>query len=339
MKHLALLALLVTAMLASASNYDMAVGTIRSEQEAAGRPMSTNIVVGIISTGMDTNHSDLDGIRWKGRHFDYHETTTDDAYNVNDAYGSGTCVAGLIAAEDNGSGGTGIAAGCTLAIARVHGYSDEWLAAVDWMAHEGHADVVLCWEPPLTLNPWTVRDVMETNSHILFVYPNDNDWYFYGATNAVMVGLCDTNGVNQNPWNDCVSVFAPFRTFLTTMRGGTWGYTGDGAEAWDAAASTAAVAAWLWLAYPQADIVKRALEAGTNGDGALHAPNAMNVPLCSFSTTNYTVTVTGATPQIALSNLWYTAYQILGSDTNFLQFTQGSVSRQYRAVTQINEEH
>lgn len=75
--------------------------------------MGQGIRVGIIDTGVDLNHEDLQG-RVKG----YINFTSSDTSAVNDDNGHGTHVAGIIAANKNGIGVVGAAPGCDLYIAK-----------------------------------------------------------------------------------------------------------------------------------------------------------------------------------------------------------------------------
>ena len=89
------------------------------------------IKIGIIDSGLNYNHPDLDGVYAGG--YDFVQSDNDPM----DVYGHGTHVAGSACAEDNGFGVVGVAPGCSLYILRVlndDGVSS-WsrvIAAMDW---------------------------------------------------------------------------------------------------------------------------------------------------------------------------------------------------------------
>lgn len=85
------------------------LGVIYEWRETKGE----GIKVGIIDTGIDTEHDDLKGRIRKTVNF-----TGGDAYDVTDEVGHGTHVAGCIAAEQNGIGVVGAAPECDLYIAK-----------------------------------------------------------------------------------------------------------------------------------------------------------------------------------------------------------------------------
>ena len=96
-----------------------------------GGNKGTSIKIGIIDSGIDYLHQDLDGVYAGGE--DFVENDGDPA----DVYGHGTHVAGTACAEDNDLGVVGVAPGCALYSLRVlnDSGSGSWsatIAAMDW---------------------------------------------------------------------------------------------------------------------------------------------------------------------------------------------------------------
>ena len=94
------------------------------------------IRVGVIDTGVDTNHltvGDLKGQVTESRDF------TGSRHGVHDSFGHGTHVAGIIGAvQGNDRGTVGVAPDCKLYIAKAlgddgYGTSEQIVAAIDWL--------------------------------------------------------------------------------------------------------------------------------------------------------------------------------------------------------------
>jgi len=101
-----------------------------------GGNKGTGVKIGIIDSGIDYLHQDLDGVYAGGE--DFVENDGDPA----DVYGHGTHVAGTACAEDNDSGVVGVAPGCALYSLRVlnDSGSGSWgatVAAMDWAVLNG----------------------------------------------------------------------------------------------------------------------------------------------------------------------------------------------------------
>ena len=94
------------------------------------------VKVGIIDSGINYNHPDLDGVYVGG--YDFVQSDTDPM----DVYGHGTHVAGTACAEDNAFGVVGVAPGCALYSLRVlndsgSGAWSKTIAAMDWAVANG----------------------------------------------------------------------------------------------------------------------------------------------------------------------------------------------------------
>ena len=101
-----------------------------------GGNKGAGVKIGIIDSGVDHGHQDLDGVYAGGYDF-----VQDDA-DPDDVYGHGTHVAGTACAEDNGLGVVGVAPGCVLYSLRVlnDSGSGSWgatIAAMYWAVLNG----------------------------------------------------------------------------------------------------------------------------------------------------------------------------------------------------------
>ncbi|HUR05965.1 MAG TPA: S8 family peptidase, partial [Nonomuraea sp.] len=110
----------------------------------------TGATVGIIDTGIDAQHPDLQGRIAEARSFvPAGSPGGGDPANVSDKFGHGTHVAGIIAGSGAASNGRykGVAPGARLTIAKAlddtgSGNDSEIIAAMEWQAATAHARVV-----------------------------------------------------------------------------------------------------------------------------------------------------------------------------------------------------
>src|SRR3990167_1126324 len=96
-----------------------------------GGNKGAGVKIGIIDSGVDHGHQDLDGVYAGGYDFVQNDADPDDVY------GHGTHVAGTACAEDNDLGVVGVAPECSLYSLRVLnedgvGYWSDIIAAVEW---------------------------------------------------------------------------------------------------------------------------------------------------------------------------------------------------------------
>jgi len=101
-----------------------------------GGNKGTGVKIGIIDSGVDYLHQDLDGVYAGG--YDFVENDADPA----DVYGHGTHVAGTACAEDNNLGVVGVAPECALYSLKVLnddgvGYWSATIAAMEWAVTNG----------------------------------------------------------------------------------------------------------------------------------------------------------------------------------------------------------
>ncbi len=103
--------------------------------------MGEGIKVGIIDTGVDINHKDLNHNIALCKNF-----IGDSASDVSDIVGHGTHIAGCIGAERNGSGIIGVAPKCSLYIAKAFdengaAKTDSVINALEWL-RENKVDII-----------------------------------------------------------------------------------------------------------------------------------------------------------------------------------------------------
>ena len=116
------------------------VTTIGAGAVHAGGNVGAGVRIGIIDSGVNYNHPDLDGAYVGGHDFVQEDDMTGDG--PMDVYGHGTHVAGTACAEDNGFGVVGVAPGCALYSLRVLnddgvGSWSKTIAAMEWaVAHD-----------------------------------------------------------------------------------------------------------------------------------------------------------------------------------------------------------
>jgi subtilisin family serine protease len=215
---------------------------------------TTDVVIAVIDSGLDTSHPDLAGQLWTnpgeivGNGIDDDNNGyvddingwnfVDDNTNLSDNTGHGTQVAGVIAAEtNNGKGVAGVCWNCHLMIVKVTqfggvaNYSDI-AAGVTYAAQKG-ADVI-----NLSLggysNSATLRAAVEAASQTVVVVGgagNDDrtDLFYPAAYNDNVLAVAGTTSsdtkVGTSNYGTWVDVSAPGEVITTTFSGGGYGDT------------------------------------------------------------------------------------------------------------------
>ena len=213
---------------------------------------TTDVVIAIVDSGLDTSHPDLAGRLWtnpgetagngldddnNGYMDDIHGwNIVDDNANLSDNTGHGTQVAGVIAAAtDNGLGVAGVCWNCRLMIIKVTrpggvaNYSDI-AAGVVYAAQKG-AEVI-----NLSLGGYsdstTLRAAIERASQTAVVVGgagNDNtsDSFYPAAYDDYVLAVAGTTGsdtkVSTSNYGTWVDVSAPGEVITTTFSGGGYG--------------------------------------------------------------------------------------------------------------------
>jgi subtilisin family serine protease len=103
----------------------------------------SNIVVGVIDTGVATNHPDLAQAVIGGWQFDDRDGISGPAYD--DYNGHGTLVCGLIAAADAATGFHGVAPEAKLKVVQTRFQSSEVVKGIYWCVTNGCSIINLAW--------------------------------------------------------------------------------------------------------------------------------------------------------------------------------------------------
>jgi hypothetical protein len=108
---------------------------VRRIQAVPAEPLTVNVGVAVIDTGVDTDHPDLNISTTGVRYYDGGKTDN----NFDDDHGHGTHVAGTIGAKyNNGTGVVGVAPGATIYAVKVlsasgSGYLSDIIKGIDWV--------------------------------------------------------------------------------------------------------------------------------------------------------------------------------------------------------------
>lgn len=103
----------------------------------------SNVIVGVIDTGVNTNHPDLAPAVIGGWEFDDLQGISAPTYD--DYNGHGTTVCGLIAADDDATGFHGVAPAAKLKVVQTRFLSSEVAKGIDWCVTNGCRIINLAW--------------------------------------------------------------------------------------------------------------------------------------------------------------------------------------------------
>ena len=151
--------------------------------------------VGIIDTGIDLRHPDLQSAYRGGYDFVHNDDVPDDEAE-GDAFGHGTRMAGVIAASDNGFGLIGAAPGVSLYALKIFpknggALTSNVIRAVEWaIAHK--LDVVNCsfgGETPSKLEEEAYARARRANVLVIAAVGNHASWVRYPAAYPSVVGV------------------------------------------------------------------------------------------------------------------------------------------------------
>lgn len=155
--------------------------------------------VGIIDTGMDLGHPDLQAAYAGGYDFVHNDSVPEEEAEGG-GFGHGTRMAGIIAASDNGFGVVGAAPGVSLYALKIFPKSGGALTsnvirAVDWaIAHK--LDVVSCsfgGETPSKLEEEAYARARRANVLVIAAVGNHASWVRYPAAYPTVVGVGATD--------------------------------------------------------------------------------------------------------------------------------------------------
>ena len=151
--------------------------------------------VGIIDTGMDLGHPDLQAA-YRGGYDFVHNDSVPEEEAEGAAFAHGTRMAGIIAASDNGFGLIGAAPGVSLYVLKIFPKSGGALTsnvirAVDWAIAQQH-DVVSCsfgGETPSRLEEEAYARARRANVLVIAAVGNHASWVRYPAAYPSVVGV------------------------------------------------------------------------------------------------------------------------------------------------------
>jgi thermitase len=212
---------------------------------------SSDVVIAVVDSGLDTSHPDLAGRLWtnpgeiagngidddnNGHLDDMHGwNIVDDDANLSDNTGHGTQVAGVIGAEtDNGNGVAGVCWNCRLMVVKVTqsggvaNYSDI-AAGVAYAAQKGAEVINLSlggYADSTTLRT-AIQEAAETAVVVGGAGNDDKSDCFYPAAYDNVLAVSGTTGsdakVGTSNYGTWVDVSAPGETIRTTFDGGGYG--------------------------------------------------------------------------------------------------------------------
>lgn len=212
-------------------------------------------VVAVIDTGVNYNHTELDGNMWPGNGYDFVDNDTDPM----DLNGHGTHVAGVIGAEgNNASGVTGVCWDASIMAVRVldasgSGLTSDVVSGVDWAVANG-ADVINMSLGGSSYDSALAASVLAaSNAGVVLVVAAGND----GTNNNTIAQYpCNLPGANlvcvaaldqryslatfSNYGNNAVDVGAPGTNILSSWHGTETETTDDFSAGWAGDATWAA---------------------------------------------------------------------------------------------------
>ncbi|MDE5939574.1 MAG: S8 family serine peptidase [Lachnospiraceae bacterium] len=209
-----------------------------------------NIKVAVIDTGVEKGHEDLSANAESGRNFVGGAAGTPQDTD-NDTHG--THVAGIIAADDNGKGGVGIAPD-----AKVRGYcvfptggsanSADVMSAIRAAVEDGNDIINMSLGSPMYDGAYA-KVVQEAYSAGVAVFASsgndDTNGYNFPASypGAISVGAVDQNSARASfsNYGSAVKLSFPGVRIYSTLPNNTYGYMSGTSQASPAAAGTAAV--------------------------------------------------------------------------------------------------
>jgi subtilisin len=200
-------------------------GVVHPTNEGAG------VKVAVIDTGIDYTHSDLDANYAGGYDF-----VNDDADPMDDN-GHGTMVAGIIAAEDNGSGVVGVAPQARLYALKVlnaggSGWLGDVIAGVDWARANGVQVVNMSLGSSSASYGLQMAIANAYDAGLVLVAAAGNSGNCYGRNDSVqyparysqVIAVAATNSGDVRPCfsstGSTVEIAAPGVSTTSTYRGG-----------------------------------------------------------------------------------------------------------------------
>ena len=187
--------------------------------------------IGIIDTGIDLGHPDLQAA-YRGGYDFVHNDTVPEEEAEGDAFGHGTRMAGIIAASDNGFGLVGAAPGVSLYALKIFpknggALTSNVIRAVEWAIAQ-KLDVVSCsfgGETPSKLEEETYARARRANVLVIAAVGNHASWVRYPAAYPSVVGVGAMDRMHRiasfSNTGAEVDFVAPGVDVLSTMISGT----------------------------------------------------------------------------------------------------------------------
>ena len=281
--------------------------TVPNQREATDGPL-TNATVGILDTGIDPNHPDLNVDLNLSKSF------ADLSPNIDDVVGHGTHVAGIAAAKDNGEGVVGVAPGAKVVAIKVlndfgWGITADILEGLEYVLENAEKiDVInlsLGGAGRSDAIDKAIRQIVDAGVPVVVSAGNsDNDASFYGPANsdaAITVsasydsdGRCgglgsstEFNGVTMpddsvatySNWGPPVDVIAPGTLINSTVPGGYDSFSGTSMAAPHVAGAIALLKSLLpegWQGDSPADLVRGLALQGQGSETVICDPSVEN---------------------------------------------------------------
>jgi len=253
-----------------------------------GGNKGAGVKVGILDSGIDYTHPDLDDNYVTGYDF------VNDDNNPMDDYGHGTHVAGTLAAEDNGSGVVGVAPEASLYALKVldadgGGYVSDVVAGIDWCV-DNEIDVI-----SMSLGGG-YSELLENacnaaygdGAGVLLVAsagnsgnpPGRGDNVEYPARFESVIAVAATdNSDNRARWSStgpAVELAAPGVNIYSTIPGGEYGYKSGTSMSCPHVAGTAALVIAAGIADVRTQLQTTADDLGASGQDPLYGFGLVN---------------------------------------------------------------
>ena len=208
----------------------------------------TGVKIAVIDTGIDYNHPDLDANYAGGWDYIYN-----DAFPYDDSTNShGTHVAGILSAEENGTGVIGVAPEAEIYAVKVldsdgYGTLEGVIAGIEWAANNGMDIANLSLEGP-TSQPLQNACAQAFNAGVLLVAAGGNTSggaVKYPGGYSSVIAVTAVNAFNQkasfSPLGSALELSAPGVNILSTITGGGYGMKSGTSMAAPYVAGTAAL--------------------------------------------------------------------------------------------------
>jgi subtilisin family serine protease len=199
-------------------------GTDRIWQQQPGRP---EVIVAVVDSGIDGTHPEFEGRLREGFDFTLKQPAPG---GLQDGYGHGTHVAGVIGARaNNGRGIAGLAPGCTLMPVRIfndfgHSQGSTSTEAVIWAVDHGAKVINASWGSPMLAESAKAAYQYAIAKDVVFVAAVGNsgksDTEYYPGASPEAIGVAAINADDRwasfSTFGAWVDLAAPGANVLST---------------------------------------------------------------------------------------------------------------------------